>query len=501
MGAPLRFPGCVLLLAVAAALGGCGSTDTSAVSIAVIGETEEPFETGVRLSTAGQLTRSATGEGLVAFDAEGRVVPALADRWIVTDDGKSYIFRLRDGTWLEGGAITSRDVRAGLREAVSALRGTSLARDLAGIDEIRAMAGRVIEIRLHRPMPHFLQLLAQPELALQLQKTRAGPMRMDRVGDTAVLTLIAPSELELPEVEDWTERTRPVNLSAMTAQEAVERFNAGGVDLVLGGRIEHFPLTREVGILRGTIQLDPVSGLFGLLVMNDDGFLSEPANREAISMAIDRASLITPFGLDGWTATSRIVSPGLEGDIGTIGERWGDMTIEERRALAAERVSRWKASRDQDEEEPAQAELVTLSVWLPPGPGSDLLFDGLTEDLATIDIALERADDANRADLQMIDDVARYPRSMWFLNRLACGTRRGLCAKGTDDLAALAMTTEDATERAGLLAEAEAELTISNVFIPFGSPIRWSLVRGDFNGFATNRWGWHPLMPMARVPN
>jgi peptide/nickel transport system substrate-binding protein len=38
------------------------------------------------------------------------------------------------------------------------------------------------------------------------------------------------------------------------------------------------------------------------------------------------------------------------------------------------------------------------------------------------------------------------------------------------------------------------------VFIPFGPPIRWSLVRGSVTGFATNRWGMHPLMPMAMRP-
>ncbi|MFD2135283.1 hypothetical protein ACFSLT_08700 [Novosphingobium resinovorum] len=47
-------------------------------------------------------------------------------------------------------------------------------------------------------------------------------------------------------------------------------------------------------------------------------------------------------------------------------------------------------------------------------------------------------------------------------------------------------------ERAALLTEAEAELTGANVFIPFGTPIRWSLVRGSVDGFSVNPWGWHP---------
>ena len=48
--------------------------------------------------------------------------------------------------------------------------------------------------------------------------------------------------------------------------------------------------------------------------------------------------------------------------------------------------------------------------------------------------------------------------------------------------------------------QAEAELTKANVFVPFGAPIRWSLVRGEAAGFAVNRWNIHPLMPMAMRP-
>ena len=94
---------CVLL---ALLLGGCGSDDQDAVRLAVIGDAASPFETGAKLPLAAQLLRSATTEGLVAMDAEGHVTPALADRWIVTADGMGYIFRLRDGRWADGSAIT-----------------------------------------------------------------------------------------------------------------------------------------------------------------------------------------------------------------------------------------------------------------------------------------------------------------------------------------------------------------------------------------------------------
>ena len=46
----------------------------------------------------------------------------------------------------------------------------------------------------------------------------------------------------------------------------------------------------------------------------------------------------------------------------------------------------------------------------------------------------------------------------------------------------------------------EAELTLANVYIPFGSPVRFSLVRGDVEGFAANAWAFHPLPALAVIP-
>lgn len=468
-------------------LAACGSVDNSAIDVAVIGTPDDPFQEGIRLGTAGQLVRAATVEGLVAFDEQGRVIPALADRWIVTDDGQSYIFRLRDGNWANGDPITSESARKALKTSLDALAGTPLALDLTGIDEIRVMAGRVIEIRLERPMPYLLQLLAQPELGLYHRSRGAGPMRLDRAEREARLSPIEPSRLGLPAIEDWDARTRRVDLHALPGAKAVGQFNDGEVDLVLGGKIQDFVLTRSVGILRGTIQLDPVIGLFGLQVMNERGFLADPANREALAMAIDREALMAPFGVGGWVPTTRVISPSLDGDLGIIGERWSGQSLDERRQVAAVRVRAWP-------------EALKLRVWLPEGEGSQVLLDRLVDDFATIGAQLERVTDPGIADLMLVDDVARYPRAAWFLNRLSCRARRGLCSAEADARVNEAASAASTAERAALLTRAEAELTAANVFIPFGNPIRWSLVRGSVQGFAPNAWGWHPLMPLAWLP-
>ena len=130
----------IVPILAALALAGCGRND-GAVEVAFIDTPEQLFAEGLRLSAGAQHLRAATDAGLVALDAQGEVIPALADRWIVTDDGRSFIFRLRDGTWSDGSELTAESARAALVETIRALRGTSLGLDLAPIIERALVKG------------------------------------------------------------------------------------------------------------------------------------------------------------------------------------------------------------------------------------------------------------------------------------------------------------------------------------------------------------------------
>ncbi|MEO0030754.1 MAG: hypothetical protein RIS94_512 [Pseudomonadota bacterium] len=486
-----RFARSLLLAPLLCAAVACGHSNQGPLPVALAGN-EDAFRTGsVRLSPASQLLRAATIEGLVGFDAEGRVVPALADRWIVTDDGQAYIFRLRDGTWPDGSRISAEDAAGTLRKVLSALRGTALGLDLDGIDQVRVMADRVIEIDLVAPMPDLLTLLAQPELGLVHAKRGSGPMALKRDGDTAVLTLIPPERRGLPVQEDFAERSRSLLLEVKPISQAIARFNDGYVDAVLGGTVDSLPLAGIGGLSRGNVQLDPVIGLYGLLVERDAGFLADAPAREALALAIDRDALIAAFNVGGWQPTTRIVSADVEGDLGTVGERWIGMAAEQRRALAAERVARWRAAGN-----PPPA----LTIAMPDGPGSRIVLQRLQADFAAIGITLSRVDEGARADLRLVDSVARYGRATWFLNQLSCAVHKPACNPVGDARLAEARQTGDARQRSALLAEAEAEITSANGYIPIARPLRWSLVRSGVAGFAPNPWGWHPLPPLAAVP-
>ena len=257
----------IFALFLALLLPACGSGgERGPVNVAIFAEQESLFQQGVRLSTAGQHMRAATHEGLVALDPAGQIIPALAERWIVTDDGLSYIFRLRDSRWPDDEQISAEEVAASLRSAVRQLDGTSLGLDLAKLTEVRAMAGRVVELRLSSPMPDFLRLLAQPELGLSHRGTGAGPMALTRDQDAGLVRLSAlpPERRGLPALEDWAERARGLTVRGLSGQAAVDAF-ANAYPVHWGSRVvltmqDGSEMSQQVSDARGDPELPLSAG-------------------------------------------------------------------------------------------------------------------------------------------------------------------------------------------------------------------------------------------------
>jgi oligopeptide transport system substrate-binding protein len=243
---------------------------------------------------------------------------------------------------------------------------------------------------------------------------------------------------------------------------------------------------------RGTVRIDPALGLFGLQVRRASGLLGTAQGREALAMALDRPQLIAAFNIGGWVPTTRIVAPGLPGDPEYVGERWNGSSIEDLRSVAAGRVAAWRRANGDAE--------ARLAVAMGEGPGYDLLFRELAGQFGAIGVRLERVAETAPSDLALVDRVARYADPRWFLNQFNCSLGNGLCDADADSLVEQAMAEIDPVARSTLLAEAESALTLSNVYIPFGSPLRFSLVRSDVEGFAANPWAFHPLPPLAQIP-
>ena len=78
--------------------------------------------------------------------------------------------------------------------------------------------------------------------------------------------------------------------------------------MVLDGRLASLPLADTGPLSRGTVRLDAAQGIMGLRVLNSEGLLADPARREALAMALERETLLAPFNIAGWTASTRLPS-------------------------------------------------------------------------------------------------------------------------------------------------------------------------------------------------
>src|SRR5437868_3567765 len=245
-------------------------------------------------------------QGLVSFDSSGNIVAALAERWNVSDDGLSYIFRISATKWPDGQKVTAQQVARLLKRQLAPKSRNDLKDSLGAVLDVVAMTDRVIEIQLVAPRPNLLSLLAQPEFAILRGSTGTGPF-------TAVATGGRGGELrlsrEITNGDDEEPQREEILLAGASAADTIRDFAAAKLDVVLGGTFADLPLTRAVKLARNALRFDPASGLFGLVPAKAGGPLDKAEVRHLLSQAMDRGNFVGALGVPSLGARATLLEP------------------------------------------------------------------------------------------------------------------------------------------------------------------------------------------------
>ncbi|MGN6850707.1 MAG: ABC transporter substrate-binding protein, partial [Sphingomicrobium sp.] len=417
-------------------------------------------------------------QGLVRFDANGNIVAGLAERWNVSDDGLSYIFRIASTEWPDGKKVTAQQVARLLKRQLTDRSRNPLKDSLGAIEDVVAMTDRVIEIRLLAPRPNLLSILAQPELAILRDNQGTGPFRGAPSGGS-------DGELRLSRAisdnDDEQPRRERVLLAGEPVQQAIGEFDLGRSDLVLGGTFVDLQYAQRSKLPRGALRFDPAAGLFGLVPLQSDGILADPDVRHLLSQALDRGNFISALAVPGLSPRATLLDAGLDGVAPPAPPAWLATPLTDR--LAALRA---QADKHFGKNKPA------IRVALPQGPGPDLLFQELVRDWGAIGLTVERVQPGAPADFGLIDEVAPSTSPGWFVRHFRCGVV-AICDDQADALMAAARATPVPQQRYALLGQAAAKIDDARLFIPITAPIRWSLVSDRVQGFAGNRYARHTL--------
>jgi oligopeptide transport system substrate-binding protein len=477
-------------LTLAIALSGCqesGSADP--VSVDLFGRSAEladPLRYDRQI--AGKTVLVATAQGLVAFDAKGEVTGALAESWIVSDGGQSYIFRLRRAKWADGKPVKADMVVRLLQQRMRASPDV-----MAGLKpEVRAMTDRVIEIRLDTALPAFIQLLAQPRLAIRSDRGGTGPY----VGTMKLGRLYLEPTPATQDVGDDGEvrKTLPRERRTLRADRpalAMARFQDRQADLVLGGRFQDLPLIAATRLGSTDVRADPAPGLLGLAIVGTSPFLIDQSVRTALSSAVDRSQLAAALNLQGWVTTTTPLPAQLDLSLPPTLPDWASASMSERLAIARRAVNGWVASHGAPP---------MLRIALPAGSGATLLFYRLAADYGALGLRVDRVGPDEPADLRLIDEVAGFDSALWYLARLDCAS--GLaCDTSASSYLDQARAANNPAEQSAMLSEAERLIVANAGYIALGVPIRWSLVSRRLIGFSPSPRAVHPLNSLLPAPN
>jgi oligopeptide transport system substrate-binding protein len=447
------------------------------------------------LSATNAALLDATSQGLVSYDGGGQIDTGLADRWTVTTDGRSYIFRLREAKWSNGRKVTAQDVAAILRTYVAPASRHMLKSDFPEIETIRAMTDTVIEIRLSVPQPAILELLAQPSMAIVNKGMGWGPMRARRIGRAILLSPVPDPLAEDPEAAEAAanDPAASIELVGTSPAGALARFKNGYADGVIGGRFSTLPYFAASNIGRSRLGVDPAPGLFGLSFVRAEGFLATDTNRDALARAIRRERLIEAFGLTEWQpqVTLRPAVHTPDGGPAPLMPAWAAYDDASRQTQARRVVDAWRA---------AGREIEPIRIAVPDSPGGRILFAYVAADFAAIGVPSRRVNMASTADLRLIDEVAPNDDALWALRRLSC-RRDTLCNREAEGLIDQAMRNIDVGQRAAQLGDAEVVLSRYTPFIPLATPLRWSVAAQRLTGLRPNGRAQHPLNHVIAAPN
>lgn len=120
---------------------------------------------------------NATMEGLARLDSNHKPQPAMAEKWEISEDGKTYVFTLRDSKWSNGDPVTAHDFEYAFKRIVdpkNAFPSAFLAYYIEGAEKfnkgegtaddvkVKAIDDKTLEVQLRSPAGFFLHIVTQP---------------------------------------------------------------------------------------------------------------------------------------------------------------------------------------------------------------------------------------------------------------------------------------------------------------------------------------------------
>jgi len=331
-----------------------------------------------RSTQAAEILRDI-GEGLMTYSVSGDLGGGVAESWEISADGLTYTFKLREtARWSNGDAVTAEQFVFSLRRLVDPATAAFYAEALAGLSNateivagelapselgVAAPDSRTLIMTLRQPTPYLLSLLTHPSTfpvhpgsVEQHGDNFTRPENLQSNGAYRLESREAASVLRLVRNDQYWNNAATsidaVNYHVITQEMSeLNRFRAGELDITGTVAADSFATVREQ--YADQLHVTPYLGVYYYgFNLTKPPFKDNPRLRQALSMAVDRDTLVEKVTGRGEVPAYSWVPPGVN-NYQPIRFSYADMSQEERNATAR----RLYREAGYSEENPAQIEI------------------------------------------------------------------------------------------------------------------------------------------------
>ena len=324
----MRLTRTLLLLLALAAISACGGETDSGASASVLNRgiviDPETLDAHKARSDQAAVVLRDIGEGLVSYSPSGALVPGVAEKWAVSDDGLTYTFHLRtDAKWSNGDAVTAKDFVFAFERLADPKTAAFYAQLLGDITGLRALDDQTLVINLLQPTAYLASLLTHPATfpmhAGSITEHGDGFARPGKLLSNGAYVLtdwIPGSVLTLKRnAHYWNDAATSIDevRHHVITQDVTQlaRYRAGELDVTGTVPPDSFKQVREE--LGDQLRVSPRLGIYYYgFNLTQPRFKESPELRQALSMAIDRELLVEKITARGETPAYSWVPPGVD---------------------------------------------------------------------------------------------------------------------------------------------------------------------------------------------
>ncbi len=297
--------------------------------------------------------------GLTTENEKAEAVPGVAESWTISEDGRTYTFKLRKSFWSDGKPLTAEDFVYSMQRILlpeTAAEYASLLYIIEGAEAlntgkgdaselaVKAIDPQTLEIKLTGPAPYFLELLTHytaypvPKHVIEkVGKLWTKPENMVVNGPYKLVEWIPNTHIkETKNDKYWDAKNVVIDDLVFYTQEdraAVQkRFRAGEIDIAMDFASDQISWLREN--MPEETRIAPYQGVYYYPINSSIEPFTDVRVRQALSMAVNREAIVDKVLKTGELAAYSFVPPGVAYYENPSEVEWKNIPFKKRQEMA-----------------------------------------------------------------------------------------------------------------------------------------------------------------------